>query len=189
MARNKNVDRFSRETLLRSIAGGRSSLLLILIFTVVNLLFIVLDVDRYFLFAASVPYYLTSLGKGMDNGFVNGAWDTNGTYTVTALIISVVILAFYLLCWLLSKKKTGWLTAALVLFILDTVALVLFTFALYDNPMVNLVDFLLHAWAIWELGKGAKAGGRLKKLPAEDEMDLRDFAAIPTLDSDSQDVL
>lgn len=189
MARNKNVNQNSREGLLRSISGGRSSLLLILVFTVVNLLFVMLDVDRYFLFAASVPYYLTSLGKGLDNGFVDGAWDINGTYTITALVISAVILAVYLLCWLLSKKKTGWLTVAMILFILDTVALAIFTFALYDNPMVNLVDFLLHAWAIWELGKGAKAGAQLKKLPAETEMDIHDFAAIPTLDSDSEDIL
>lgn len=189
MAKSKNANQNSREGLLRSISGGRSSLLLILVFTVINLVFILLDVDRYFLFSASVPYYLTSLGKALDNGFTNGAWDINGTFTITALVISIVILAVYLLCWLLSKKKTGWLTVALILFILDTVALALFTFALYDNPMVNLVDFLLHAWAIWELGKGSRAGAKLKTLPPEEEMNIHDFTSIPTLNSDSEDIL
>ena len=189
MTGKQNTAKFSRENLLRSIAGGRSSLLMILIFTVVNLVFLVLDVDRYFLFSASVPYYLTMLGKGIDNGFVDGPWDVNGTYTVTGLVISVVVLALYLLCWLLSKKKSGWLTAALVLFILDTAALAVFTFTLYDNPMVNLVDFILHGWAIFELGKAVKSASRLKKMPAQMEPVGNDFSEIPTLDSDSEEFL
>ena len=106
----------TQTSLQRAISSGRTSLLMILILTVVNLLFTILDLDQYFLFSASVPYYLTMLGKGMDNGFLDGAWDINGTYTITGLVISAVILAVYLLCWLMSKKKTGWLTAALVLF-------------------------------------------------------------------------
>ena len=189
MARKNDTNKYSRENLLRQIASGRSSLLLILIFTVVNLLFLVLDVDRYFLFSASVPYYLTVLGKGMDNGFSSGAWDVNGTYTITALVISLVILAVYLVCWLLSKKKTGWLTVAMVMMILDTLALALFTFALYDNPVANLMDFLFHAWAAWSLIQGSRAGGRLKKLPPEEELNLNDLAgSIPTLGENSDNV-
>ena len=118
MAKNNTpVDKNSREYLLRQVANGRYSLLLIVILTVVNLIMTILDTNTYFLFSASVPYYLVFVGMGIENGFVDGAWNVKGTLTYTGLVIALVIVAVYLLCWLLSKKRAGWLTAALVLFI------------------------------------------------------------------------
>ena len=166
MARNNTpVDKNSREYLLRQVANGRYSLLLIVILTVVNLIMTILDTNTYFLFSASVPYYLVFVGMGIENGFVDGAWNVKGTLTYTGL----VIVAVYLLCWLLSKKRAGWLTAALVLFIVDTVALVVITFALYDSPMGKLVDFLLHIWAIVELIQAVRGSKKLRALPPTEE--------------------
>ena len=166
MARNNTpVDKNSREYLLRQVANGRYSLLLIVILTVVNLIMTILDTNTYFLFSASVPYYLVFVGMGIENGFVDGAWNVKGTLTYTGLVIALVIVAVYLLCWLLSKKRAGWLTAALVLFIIDTVALVVIAFALYDSPMGKLVDFLLHIWAIVELIQAVRGSKKLRALP------------------------
>ena len=145
------------------------SLLLIVILTVVNLIMTILDTNTYFLFSASVPYYLVFVGMGIENGFVDGAWNVKGTLTYTGLVIALVIVAVYLLCWLLSKERAGWLTAALVLFIVDTVALVVITFALYDSPMGKLVDFLLHIWAIVELVLAVRGSRKLKELPPTEE--------------------
>lgn len=155
MAKNNTpVDKNSREYLLRQVANGRYSLLLIVILTVVNLIMTILDTNTYFLFSASVPYYLVFVGMGIENGFVDGAWNVKGTLTYTGLVIALVIVAVYLLCWLLSKKRAGWLTAALVLFIVDTVA---------------LVDFLLHIWAIVELVLAVRGSRKLRALPPTEE--------------------
>ena len=160
MARNNTpVDKNSREYLLRQVANGRYSLLLIVILTVVNLIMTILDTNTYFLFSASVPYYLVFVGMGIENGFVDGAWNVKGTLTYTGLVIALVIVAVYLLCWLLSKKRAGWLTAALVVI----------TFALYDSPMGKLVDFLLHIWAIVELVLAVRGSRKLKELPPTEE--------------------
>ena len=170
MARNNTpVDKNSREYLLRQVANGRYSLLLIVILTVVNLVLTLLDTGRYFLFSASVPYELVSLGMAFDNGFTDGAWNVRGTLTYTGLVIALVIVAVYLLCWLLSKKRAGWLTAALVLFIIDTVALVIIAFTLYDSPASQLVDLLLHVWAIVELVQGVRGNKKLQELPPTEE--------------------
>ena len=170
MAKNNTpVDKNSREYLLRQVANGRYSLLLIVILTAVNLIMTILDTNTYFLFSASVPYYLVFVGMGIENGFVDGAWNVKGTLTYTGLVIALVIVAVYLLCWLLSKKRAGWLTAALVLFIIDTVALVVITFALYDSPMGKLVDFLLHIWAIVELIQAVRGSKKLRALPPTEE--------------------
>ena len=93
MARNNTpVDKNSREYLLRQVANGRYSLLLIVILTVVNLIMTILDTNTYFLFSASVPYYLVFVGMGIEHGFVDGAWNVKGTLTYTGLVIALVYL-------------------------------------------------------------------------------------------------
>ena len=166
MRTNVAVDKNSPEYLAKQVASGRYSLLLVVIFTTVNLLFLLLNVDRYFLFSASVPFYMTLICKSIDNGF-SGSLDATGTFTIIALVISVVILGLYLLCWIMSKKRSGWLTAALVLFVLDTVALLAVTVLLLGSVAENLMDYLFHAWAIFSLVQAISANGKLKKLQAE----------------------
>ena len=58
---------------------------------------------------------------------------------------------------------------SLVLFIVDTVALVVITFALYDSPEGKLVDLLLHIWAIVELVLAVRGIRKLKALPPAEE--------------------
>lgn len=181
MARKNPVDKNSVEYLQSKVNTGRHSLLLILAFTVVNLLMVVLDSSTYFLFSASVPYYLTLYAKGIDNDFVNGPWTENGPVTIVALIVSAVILLLFLLCWLLSRKRTGWLVPALVLFILDTLALAWCTLNLVNDPAGNLVDFVFHFWAIWELIQAIRCGSRLKKLPARTP-DLDQYYHTPEIE-------
>ena len=166
MAKNNTpVDKNSREYLLRKAANGRHSLLLIVIFTVVNMVMTLLDTGTYFLFSASVPYHLVLMGMAFDNGFADGAWHVRSTLTYTGLALALVIVAVYLLCWLLSKKREGFLTAALVPFIIDTAALVILAFVLYENPVSQLMDLLLHIWVIVELVQAAGACKKLKLLP------------------------
>lgn len=154
----------TRESLERKIQGARRSLLLVMVFTVINLGMILLDTDQYFLVSISVPYYLTMMGKGLDNGFVDGAWDITGTYTVTGLVLSIGVLLVFFLCWLVSRKHTGALAAALVLFAADSVALGYFTFALYDNPSVNFIDFLFHIMILAEFIYALRADRKRKQL-------------------------
>ena len=162
--KNNTVDKTSPEYLLKQVAGARSSLLVVLIFTVVNLAMLLLDSGRYFLFSASVPYYLTAFGMGMDIGL---GVDGIGTFTMVALVISAVILALYLVCWLLSKKRAGWLVVALVAFALDTLALLGFSMAL-EILTENVMDFVFHGWVIVELIQAISANGKLKKLPPQE---------------------
>lgn len=165
MARNKaNVDKNSREYLTQQWKTGRSSLLLIIIVTLVNMIAVVADADFYFLFSATVPYYLVAFGKGFDNGFIDGAWSEIGTFTITALVIAAVILGVYLICWLLSKKRNGWLIAALVLFSIDTAVLLL----MLTSDSSVLIDLAIHALAVWELAQAVRCAKKLKALPEQE---------------------
>ncbi|MEI3084807.1 MAG: hypothetical protein V8S87_01705 [Oscillospiraceae bacterium] len=111
-----SVDKNSAEYWAKIIAGGRASLLLIVVLTVVNIVLLLIEADRYFVFSASIPYYLTAICMGMDSAVYGGI----DAYTTGALIVSVIVVGIYLLCWALGKKKTGWLITALVLFSLNS---------------------------------------------------------------------
>ena len=154
-----SVDKDSPEYWAKMIAGGRASLLLIVVLTVVNIVLLLIEADRYFVFSASIPYYLTAFAMGMDSVFSSGI----GTYTIIAIVISVIVVGIYLLCWALGEKKPGWLTAALVLFSLDTVGLLVITFALVDDPILNLMDIIIHALVVYELARAVACAKKLKQ--------------------------
>ena len=90
-------------------------------------------------------------------------------------------LLLFLLCWFLSKKRSGWLIPALVLFVLDTLALAWCTLNLVNDPAGNIVDFVFHFWAIWELCVAIRCSSKLKKLPQDIPGD--NFSTLPELDS------
>ena len=60
---NKNVQQLSqREQLANKFMSARHNLLLVVIFTLVNIVLLVAQSNSYFLFSASIPYYLVDLG-------------------------------------------------------------------------------------------------------------------------------
>ena len=159
---NKKAQKLTPEYLLKQIYGVRHSLLIVLIFTLVNLVMLLLDGSTYFLFSASVPYYLTAFAMGMDMGM---GYEGIGTFTLIALV-----LVFYLLCWLQCKKRPGWYVAALVAFILDTLALVGLSLML-EMVTDNIMDFVFHGWVIISLIQGISANRKLRKLVEEFDPD------------------
>ena len=83
---NYNVnDKNTREYQENLYRGSRYNLLVVLIFTVINLVMLLVGSGSYFLFSASIPYYLTVFGYMFDNYTV-------GTFTLTALVIAAAIL-------------------------------------------------------------------------------------------------
>jgi hypothetical protein len=147
----------SRDNLQRNISRGRSSLLILLVMTLVNIGMILLDSDTYFVCSISIPYLLCYLGK----------LDFMMEFDFSAcLAVSLVVLGVFFAIWMLSKKRPGLLYAALILFIADT--LMLLNFSLRAEALAeNAVDLLFHAWALWELFQGARCGSKLEQLPEE----------------------
>ncbi len=148
---------------------ARMNLLLVLVFTVVNIILTVANADLYFLFSATVPHYVTIFGQifAFDPEF--GMMGT--TALIVALVIAAILLLPYLLCWFFSKKSFGWLIGALVCFSLDTLVLILFTLIAFDASVI--IDLVFHAWVLYYLILGVKTGYDLKKMPEE--------TAAPTL--------
>lgn len=137
-------------------AVARNNLLLMLILTVVNIVLYLCGSQTMMLFSATIPYFAVVLGSA--GGYT--------MYLVIGLGIAAVLVISYLLCWIFSKKHYGWMIAALVLFIIDTVAMV--GLYLLAEDISGVLDVLFHIWVLYDLVIGVHYGSMLKKLPAEE---------------------
>ncbi|MBO5270945.1 MAG: hypothetical protein J6B77_09170 [Clostridia bacterium] len=166
----------------RQYASSRANLLLAVIFTLINLVMLVLGTGTYFLFSIFIPYYLANTGWYLC-GKCPADWYEDAepfeffdtSFLVVMLVIAFVMLAFYGLAWGLSKKRVGWLIAALVFFIIDTVLmLVIYLDAGLDFSVI--IDILFHAWVLYYLIQGIRAHIKLKDLPPDEEP-IEEFGA------------
>ena len=163
-----------RDVLQNKFNGARVNLLLVVLFSAINLVMLVLNSGSYFLFSASVPYIIGTMAMLLCGKFPAEYYERsmdeyafygNGVFAVL-IAIAVSIIALYLICWIFSKKpRVGFLVFALVLFAIDTAAL----FYNYGFDANMILDYVFHAWVIISLISGISAYAKLKKLPAEEE--------------------
>ncbi len=153
--------------------NARANLLLVVILTVINSILLITDSDTYFLFSAFVPYLLLAYGmlfcgmypseyyEGGDESLI--LFEKSGFAVFAA--IALLMVAMYFVSWILSRKnRGGWLIFALVIFVIDTVAMALF----WSSDPANLIDVAIHIWVIVSLSLGIYAWARLRKMPAEE---------------------
>lgn len=158
----------------KMLAGGkvsiaRNNLLLVIVFTVINIILAACNSGSYFLFSAFIPYFSAYIGAAIYHYPEEMATEIGTEITpeiataclVIGIVIAVLLLVPYLLCWIFSKRHYGWMIAALVLFSLDSIWL-LINFDLY-----YIMDILFHAYVIYYLIMGVQNGIRVKKAEAE----------------------
>lgn len=147
------------------------NILLVVVFSLVNVVLLVVNSNSYFLFSAFIPYFLADYGM-----YTSGMYPEEYYYDVPDMVfsdkstlvvtfaIAAVIVLFYLLCWFFAKKKkVGWLIAALVLFIIDTLAM----FMIAGISTELIMDIVFHVWVIVSLVNGIVNYNKLKSLPEE----------------------
>lgn len=162
-----------RDMLEQKYRNARMNFLLVVMFTVINVLLAVTNADLYFLFSATIPYLLAALSMlfcglyppeyyaevGID---IINPWPSE--VLIVALVLAAVIITLYLLAFFLSSKgRVGWLIFALVLFGIDTVVLFLY----FGIDVTRLVDYIFHVFVIVILAGGIRAHYKLKSLPEE----------------------
>ena len=170
----KTQETTERERLTRKYQNARHNILLVLVFTLINIVLLVSNSNSYFLFSAAIPYYSAVFGMIFTGkypaeyytGELAGVEFLGNGFFVATLVFAAVILVLYLLSWILSKKpRVGWMIFALVFFILDTGVMLLISGISADMIM----DIVFHGWVIVSLISGISAYFKLKQLPEEEE--------------------
>ena len=136
---------------------SRYNLLLVTIVSVINLFSLALS-QTYFLFSAQIPSFFVELFMYTEEGEIAPFADL-----IIPIVLGVIRTIPYLLCFFFSKKRPGWMVAALVFFVFDCIFLV----TMYYLSDV-IIDLLFHAWVLFYLVTGVINGYKLKKMP-EDE--------------------
>ena len=133
--------------------NARSNLLAIVVFSLLNLVMIAV-MERYFLFSSYFSLIFTTSGvlSYQETGEV--------LYLIVGGAYGVLSVLPYLLCWIFSKKRVGWMIAGLVLFSIDTLLV------LSDLPALGLgiaIDLIIHVLLLVYIAFGVKYGLQLKK--------------------------
>lgn len=188
----KNNKTSERYTLENKYNTTRYNLLLVIGFTLINIVLLVTNSDRYFLFSAYIPYTVATLGMILcgkypleyyGGGSLSDYNFMDQTAFVGFIALAIILVALYVLAYVFSKKlRPGWLIFALVIFILDT--LFMFIDAGIQTDMI--IDYLFHIWVIVSLAIGMSAGYKLKKLPPEEEK-LAEEAETVTVSADPEE--
>lgn len=163
----------NRQALETRYKNSRANLLLVVAFTVINIILLVTKSNTYFLFSAYIPYVLVDVGMlfcGMypaeyyDEEFT-GMRFLNPSVFAVFLVIALIIVALYFISWIFSKNnKVGWLIFALVIFAVDTAGMLVFMGFGVDG----IIDIVFHVWVIISLAMGINACSKLKHLPAQE---------------------
>jgi len=161
-----------RAQLTAKYSSARANLLLVIIFTAINMAMALTGSDSYFLFSAFIPYFLTLIGAALSGKMPEYFYEGEGAYEIISdgalmwglAAVSAIIVAVYLLLWLLSKKpRMGILIAALIIFAVDTAALLF----IGGFSLDMIIDYLFHALVIISLASGISAAKKISELPDE----------------------
>ncbi|MBE6620921.1 MAG: hypothetical protein E7625_06140 [Ruminococcaceae bacterium] len=159
-----------RQMLMNKYSTARWNLLGAVIFTAINLFLLLSGANSYFLFSIYLPYFLGGMGMLLCGKFPPEFYEGLGEVTfldtsvlVVMMIVAVVILGLYLLAFFMSKKKSGWLIAALVLFSIDSALMLLL-----GDFASSILDIVFHAWVIYYLIVGITSANKLKNMPEEE---------------------
>ena len=129
----------------RSIQNGRMSLLLMIVFTFINIIIYFMHSSVSFPYSAFIPYIAVIFGDYLStaNGSISYMFVFSG--------IAILCLAVYIVGWFASRRKYGWFIVVTVFYLLDTVFMGNF---LWGSSTVDLlIDLALHGFILYSFAR------------------------------------
>ena len=140
-----------------------------MIITTINVIAILLNAIFYFLFSATVLYYLPAVGMALDDALM-----AYPTWTILAYGGTLLCLPFYLLCWMLCEVRPGCIIAALAVFSVASLVL-LGMVCLASAFLDSILDLVFHAWVLYYLISAVRSYRKLKGLLVQSQ----ETASVP----------
>ena len=137
---------------------ARRNLLAVVAFTAINLLLIAFEMNLSFLFSAFVPQVLQVI-----------IHDINA---IAGLIVGLIAMSVYGLCYALSKWWRGFILVALIFFLIDAVLMLGFMFLTgsFGDFFFNVI---FHAWILYSLFAGTAAWAKLRHVTPDQLMAIQ----------------
>ena len=149
---------------------ARNNLLILLAFTVVNLLLAIFNSDIDFLFSAFVPILLFDIGRSI------AAVQGSDTYLNLGIVLAFVSVLLYYFCWRWSEQRRNFMLVAFIFFSIDSLIFLLLSLSDFFD-ISSIIDMAFHGWALYYLILGVTAWSKLRGIPK----DVLEATVNPTL--------
>ena len=141
---------------------SRNNLLLVIVFTVINLVLIYFEANLNFLFSATIPQFVFNIGKAMSD-----QTDTD-IFLIIGLVIAFLAVLSYFIFWILAKRARVLILIALIFFSIDSLLLIYLVFTNDEFNFSVLIEIAFHAWILYYLFTGVKAWYKLRGVSADE---------------------
>ena len=131
--------------------ADRSWLLIITVFTLINMFFIVTEVDRSFYFSAFIPMVASAYAHYFYSGMLR---------LLTVVIFCALVVLIFLVSYLSSKKNYFWFLVAAIIYSVDLAAMLMFALS-RTFETCWILDLILHFIALIFLYHGFFIGRKL----------------------------
>ncbi len=168
---------------MRDLNISTMNILLMIAFTLINVILLVCKQTTTFLFSASFPTYLVAGAADLCGWFGDEYYATaypdgapeflNISFFYVMIAVAAVIIALYVALWFLSRKKKVGAILLVVLYAIDTV------FALIT---VDIPALIFHAWVMYYLIIGIKAFDGIRYAPTAEEVNAQIMAQYAQAD-------
>jgi len=145
---------------------SRNNLLLVIAFTVINLVLIYFEAEVNFLFSATIPQFVLNVAN-----VVAGSTDEN-IILIIGLVIAFLTVLPYFIFWILARRARVLILAALIFFCIDSLLLIY----LILNEKFNfsfLMEIVFHVWILYYLFTGVKAWYKLRGVSTDEYKTLQ----------------
>jgi hypothetical protein len=140
---------------------AKLNLLLVIVFSSINLLLMFIEADLNFLFSASAPQLFYGIG-------FNITLETDDSMFATiGLVFAVAALLPYFVCWYFANRKRMLMVVALVFFSFDCLLLFVLL-ALIGFDISFLLELAFHVWVMICLISGVRAWNKLRGVSDDD---------------------
>jgi hypothetical protein len=148
---------------------ARGSLIAIVFFSGINMGISLLDSSIRVLFSATTPELFYGFGRlfAEETG--------NLLFLIVGLVLAMVVIGFYFLCWILSERKRVFMLIALIAFGTDAlvfVALVVLSLLSDGFEVSSMIEIAIYGWILFSLISGTIAWSKLRGISAEEYENL-----------------
>ncbi len=167
-----------REALERRYNATRRNILILIVFTLFNMLLILTRSGLYFLFSAHIPYVLVETGMLFCGMLPEDVYKTlyeepyhtidfvDKGFFYLMLLAGAFMMVWYLISWMRTKKEIsmGWLIFTLIYIAVDTVVMAIVP----GSYATGIFNYVFHGLLSLSLISGIIAAYKLKSMPPEE---------------------
>lgn len=127
----------------KSLKTAQTSLLIMILLTIFNVIGIFFKTGLYVPYSAIMPSVFAFFAL---------------EYQVTAFIaLILIVIGFYVAVAYIAQKKPIWYGGAFALYVIDSIVMILWFFYFAEFNIVTMLDIIFHGWILIALFKGSVA--------------------------------